>query len=107
MGAIDNALGWNKLSWTKRILIAIPIAGAFIGWQYYNKSQEAKAMKAEMLAMCSGEADCIEAVEKHAATCFDEHYRMGRRSQGVLMDEFVGCVNENSGTEFFISVPQE
>jgi predicted negative regulator of RcsB-dependent stress response len=107
VGAIDNALGWNKLSWTKKILIAIPIVGALIGWQYYNKSQEAKATKAEMLTMCSGEAACIEAVEKYAASCFDEHYHMGRRSQGVLMDDFVACVNKSSGTDFFVSVPKE
>ncbi len=107
MGAIDNALGWNKLSWTKKILIAIPIVAAFIGWQYYTKSQEAKETKAEMLTMCEGDAACIDAVEKYAASCFDEHYRMGRRSQGVLMDEFVGCVNKSSGTDFFVSVPKE
>ena len=107
MGAIDNALGWNKLSWTKKILIAIPLVAAFVGWQYYNKSQEAKETKAKMLAMCGGEAPCVEAVEKYAASCFDEHYRMGRRSQGVLMDEFVACVNKSSGTEFFVAVKEE
>jgi len=107
VGAIDNALGWNKLSWTKKILIAIALVAAFAGWQYYNKGQEAKEMKAEMLGMCAGEAACVEAVEKYAASCFDEHYRMGRRSQGVLMEEFVACVNKSSGTDFFVSVPKE
>ena len=107
MGAIDNALGWNKLSWTKKILIGIALAAAFIGWQFYNKGQEAKSTKAEMLTMCEGEAACIDAVEKYAASCFDEHYRMGRRSQGVLMEEFVACVNKSSGTDFFVSVPKE
>ena len=107
MGAIDNALGWNKLSWTKKILIAVPIVAAFVGWQYYNKSQEARETKAEMLTMCAGDAACVDAVEKYAASCFDEHYRMGRRSQGVLMDEFVGCVNQSSGTDFFVSVKKE
>lgn len=108
MGAIDNALGWNKLSWTKKILIAIPIVAAFAGWQYYQKGKEAKEMKANMLSMCTGKAAaCAEAVEKYAAQCFDEHYHMGRRRQGVLMDEFVGCVNKNSGTDFFVSVKKE
>ena len=106
MSAIDNALGWNKLSWTKKILIAIPLVAAFAGWQYYTKNQEGKEMKARMVAMCAGEASCLEAVEKYAASCFDHHYHMGRRSQGVLMDEFVACVNKSSGTEFFASVPQ-
>lgn len=107
MGAIDNALGWNKLSWPVKIAIGLAVAGAFMGWQYYNKSQEAKEMKATMLAMCESEAPCVEAVEKYAASCFDEHYRMGRRSQGVLMDDFVACVNKSSGTDFFVSVPKE
>ena len=33
--------------------------------------------------------------------------RMGRRRQGVKMDEFVACVNRSSGTDFFVSVPKE
>ena len=107
MGAIDDALGWNKLSWTKKILIAIPIVGALVGWQYYTKGQEAKETKARMLTMCAEEAACVEAVEKYAASCFDEHYHMGRRSQGVLMDDFVACVNKSSGTDFFVSVKKE
>jgi hypothetical protein len=105
MGAIDNAFGWNNLSWTKKTLIAIPLVGAFAGWQYYSKSQESKEMKARMITMCEGEAACLAAVEQHAAGCFDENYRMGRRSQGVKMEEFVTCVNTRSGTQFFQSVP--
>jgi hypothetical protein len=107
MGSIDDALGWNKLSWTKKILIAIPIVGAMVGWQYYTKGQEAKEMKARMLTMCTGEGPCMDAVEKYAASCFDAHYRMGRHTQGVLMDEFVACVNKSTGTDFFVSVPKE
>jgi hypothetical protein len=106
MGDIDNKLfGWDKLSWPKRILIAIPLVAAFAGWQYYTKSKEAKEMKAEMITMCGGETACAAAVEQHAAACFDENYRMGRRSQGVKMEEFVSCVNSRSGTQFFESVP--
>ena len=107
MGAIDDKLGWNKLSWPKKIVIAIALAAAFAGWQYYTKGKEAKEMKANMLSMCAGETACLEAVEKYAASCFDEHYKMGRRRQGVLMDDFVACVNKSSGTDFFVSVPKE
>ena len=107
MGAIDDKLGWNKLGWPAKIAIGIAVAGAFIGWQYYNKGQESKETKAKMLTMCAGEAACVEAVEKYAASCFDEHYKMGRRSQGVLMDDFVACVNKSSGTDFFVSVKEE
>ena len=107
MGAIDNALGWNKLGWPMKIVIGIAVAAAFAGWQYYNKGQEAKETKAKMLAMCAGEAACVDAVEKYEAECFDKHYRMGRRSQGVKMDEFVACVNQSSGTDYFVSTPKE
>jgi len=64
-------------------------------------------MKAQMLEMCGGEAPCVAAVQQHAETCFNSHYRMGRRSQGVKMDEFVACVNERSGTEFFSTSPSD
>jgi len=32
---------------------------------------------------------------------------MGRRSQGVQMDQFVACVNDRSGTQFFSSAPTD
>jgi hypothetical protein len=101
------AFDWNELSWPKRIAIAVPIFGAGVGWQYYTKGQEAVEMKAQMVAMCEGEAPCVAAVEQHAETCFNDNYRMGRRSQGVKMDEFVACVNDHSGTQFFISEPSD
>lgn len=107
MSAIDNMLGWNKLSWPKKILIATPILAAVIGWQYYNKNQEAAETRARMLAMCEGEARCIAAVEQHAEACFKDNYRIGRRSQGVKMEQFIACVNERAGEELFVAVPKE
>ena len=104
---IDDALGWNKLSWTKKILIAIPLVGAFAGWQYYTKGKEQKETRAEMISMCGGEAKCVAAVEKYEEQCFNDHYHMGRRSQGVKMDEFVTCVNQQAGEELFVAVPKE
>ena len=105
MGSIDDALGWNKLGWPAKIAIAAVLVAAFAGWQYYTKSKDSKEMTARMVTMCGGEAACLAAVEQHAAACFDENYRMGRRSQGVKMEEFVACVNSRSGTQFFESVP--
>jgi predicted negative regulator of RcsB-dependent stress response len=107
MGAIDNWLGWDKLSWTRKILIAIPIVAAVIGWQYYTKNQEAAETKTKMLAMCEGEQKCIAAVEQYEDTCFKDHYHMGRRSQGVKMEEFVACVNQHAGEELFVAVPKQ
>ena len=107
MGALDNMLGWNKLGWPAKIAIAVPIIAAVIGWQYYNKGKEAKQMKADMITMCEGDTPCVAAVEQHAETCFNNNYRMGRRSQGVRMEEFVACVNQRSGTEFFGTTPRD
>jgi len=90
----------------KRILIAIPVAAALFGWQYYSKNQEGKEARAEMIQMCGDEADCVAAVEKYAETCFGDAYQFGRRS-GVDMDKFVACVNKHAGQQFFVSVPAE
>jgi hypothetical protein len=98
---------WNNLSWPQKIAIAIPIVGAVIGWNYYNKGQEGTQMKADMLSMCDGETPCIAAVEQHAEACFNDNYHMGRRRQGVKMDEFVACVNQRSGTDFFSTTPSD
>lgn len=104
---IDDALGWNKLSWPKKIMIVIPLVAAFAGWQYYQKGKESKEMKAQMVGMCGDDKACVDAVDKYAETCFGDNYRMGRRSQGVKMDEFVACVNQHAGAEIFVSVPKQ
>jgi len=94
---------WDNLSWGKKILVAIPVAGALFAWQAYDRSSEAKSTKAEMIQMCDGEQPCVAAVEQHAEVCFKDNYKMGKRS-GIRMDDFVKCVNERSGTDFFTSV---
>jgi len=91
----------------KKILIAIPLLALFMGWQYYNKNKESKETRAEMIRMCDGDTRCISAVEKYEESCFDDHYHMGRRSQGVKTDEFVACINQHAGEEFFVSVPKQ
>jgi hypothetical protein len=105
MGVFNDLLNWEKVSWPKRIAIAIPFVAAFIGWQYYSKHKESQQTKAEMLAMCEGETRCLDAVEKYAEACFGDNYRMGRRSQGVKTEEFVACINKNAGEQLFVSTP--
>jgi hypothetical protein len=107
MGIIHDLSNWEKVSWPKRIAIAIPIAAAFIGWQYWSKSQENKENHANMVAMCGDDAECVAAVNQFADTCFDENYHMGRRQQGVNADEFVACVNQHAGKELFVAEPAE
>ena len=90
----------------KRILGGIAVAGALLGWQFYDRSSEAKKTHAERIAMCDGEAHCVETVDKHAETCFSENYKFGRSGQ-IDMDKFVACVNQQAGEELFVSVPKE
>jgi HAD superfamily hydrolase (TIGR01509 family) len=83
MGIVNDLFNWEKVSWPKRIAIAIPFLAAFIGWQYWSKGNDLKKNHAEMIAMCGKDTECLEAVDKYADKCFDENYHMGRRSQGV------------------------
>lgn len=105
MGIIHDLFNWEKVSWPKRIAIAIPFAAAFIGWQYWSKSQENKENHVKMVAMCGTDQECVAAVNQFADTCFDENYHMGRRHQGVKTEEFVACVNQHAGKEFFVAEP--
>jgi hypothetical protein len=101
MSAIDNWLGWDKLSWPKKILIALPLLAAVLGWQYYSRNNEAAETHAKMIGMCGDDKACVAAVDQYSEACFKDNYSMGRRRQGVRMDDFVSCVNEKSGVQHF------
>lgn len=105
MGIVNDLFNWEKVSWPKRIAIAIPFLAAFIGWQYWSKGNDLKKNHADMVAMCGKDTECLEAVDKYADKCFDENYHMGRRRQGVKTEEFVTCVNQESGAELFVTEP--
>ena len=104
---IDIYLHWDQQTWTTRIIATVPVLVLVFGWMYYDKTSERGEMHTNMVAMCEGDQSCLAAVNQHADMCFDDHYRMGRHSHGVRMDEFVQCVNEKSGTQFFRSVKAE
>jgi hypothetical protein len=101
MSVIDTLLNWDKLSWPKRIMIGLPFAAVVIGWMYYSRNQNAQETHEKMLAMCGGDTACVDAVNKYADECFKDHYHMGRYRQGVRTEEFVSCVNQKSGGQFF------
>jgi len=93
--------------WRTRLLIGLPLAAAVLGYQFYQKGETATEVKAQMLEICAGEAACMAAVNEHSDACFDSHYKMQRRNTGLRMDEFVACVNERGGGDFFASVAAE
>jgi len=99
----DIYLHWDQQSWKTRIIATIPVLALVFGWMYYDQYKEGKEMHARMIGMCDSDASCIAAVNEHADSCFSDHYHMGRRKHGVRIDDFVSCVNEKSGTQFFIA----
>ena len=90
----------------QRILWGIVAVGALFAWQMYDRRSEAKKTREEMVGMCEGDQACIDTVKKHAEHCFSENYKFGRRN-GIDMDKFVACVNQQAGEELFVSVPAE
>jgi hypothetical protein len=94
MGMLDD------MSWGKRILVAIPVVAGLFAWQTYDRAKEAKSTKATMVQMCADDKPCLAAVEQYAEVCFKDNYKMGKRS-GIRTDDFVKCVNQRSGSEFF------
>lgn len=104
---IDIYLHWDQQTWTTKIIAVIPVLALVFGWMYYDKNKESQETHAQMIGMCAGEQACIAAVNQYADSCFGDHYHMGRRSHGVRMDEFVQCVNEKSGTQFFSVVKKD
>jgi hypothetical protein len=101
MSVIDNLLGWDKLSWPKRLMIGLPLAGVVLGWMYYDRNKEAAETHATMITMCGDDTACVAAVNQYAEVCFKDNYSMGRRRQGVRTDDFVDCVNTKSGVQHF------
>ncbi len=91
----------------KKILLVIAVVPLFLGWQYYRKSQKLEETLAEMTEMCGDDSSCRVAVKRHAEDCFEANYEIKRYGSGIKMDEFVACVNDEAGSELFVSVPAE
>lgn len=80
----------------------IGVVAAF-GFKFHSKASTAKEVKQEMIAVCSSDQDCTKAVNTHFKSCFDNSYRMGSRRRASSLDtqKLAGCINSNSGVEFF------
>ncbi len=86
-----------------RLLSGVAIAGALIGFRFYNRSQTEAEVRAQLIEICEDDASCAQAVETHYEGCFEESYSLGSRRRSGSMDAttLVSCLNTRSGEEHF------
>ena len=90
----------NKLG---RFAFAIVGFSAALGFKFYNKSATAKEVKGEMMAICSTDSGCQNALKNHFKECFDSSFRMGGRRRSSSLDtvKLSSCINRNAGANYF------
>lgn len=83
--------------------LGLMVAGALIGFKFYNKSETHDSMKAGLIKSCAKDAACVAAVKKHFDTCFEQTYDLGgkHRAAGIKPEAFLGCFNAQAGVEHF------
>jgi hypothetical protein len=89
----------------KRAAIGILGVAILFGVKFFNKSSDGKAVKAQLVALCEGDAKCTQSVEAHFDACFDSAYKLGgrRRSSHVESGQLVECLNSRAGRPYFAS----
>ncbi|MGB5634254.1 MAG: hypothetical protein WBM44_25520 [Waterburya sp.] len=87
----------------KKVGTVAIVVTVILGLKFHSKASTAKEVEQEMIAICSSDQDCTKAVNTHFKSCFDDSYSMGsrRRSSSLDTQKLVGCINSNSGVEFF------
>jgi hypothetical protein len=87
----------------KRLLIGVVTVAALLGMKFYNKASAHDKVRARLVELCEGEAQCLAAVETHFDSCFEQSYKMGgrHRSASLNFDAFVSCMNSRAGKPYF------
>lgn len=87
----------------KRLAGAVLGVMAVLGMKFYNKASAHDDVKARLVELCEGDAQCQAAVATHYEACFDSSYKMGGRRQSSSLDlkTLVRCVNTRAGEEYF------
>jgi hypothetical protein len=93
----------------KRLLAGLVAAAALIGMKFYNKASTHDDVKARLVELCAGDAECQAAVNTHFEACFESSYKMGgrRQSSRLDVDAFVKCVNTKAGQPYFVASNEE
>ena len=86
-----------------RLIGGIVVFGAVIGLKFYNKSSASSEVQAHLVKLCSGDAQCEQAVATHFDACFESSYKMGGRRTSSRLEgaELVKCINARSGKPYF------
>jgi hypothetical protein len=70
--------------------------------RFYNKASAHDDVRARLIELCAGDAQCQGAVQAHYDGCFDSAYGGGSRAASRLdASALVSCVNKRSGEEYF------
>jgi hypothetical protein len=88
----------------KRLAGALVAVVAILGMKFYTKTSTHNEVKARLIELCAGDAECVAAVDQHYDACFDASYKMGgrRQSSRLDVDAFVKCVNSRSPQPYFV-----
>ena len=76
---------------------------AIVGFKFWNRNSDEKKFHKEMVELCEGDPECIEAVETHFDVCFSDSYSMGGRRRAAHLDvqKMVDCINQKAGKTYF------
>ena len=88
----------------KKFGISMIIAGSFLGWEFYDKSQTATKVKQSMIDVCSQENGCISAINNYFDDCFNYSYDLGGRHRSASLDgdKLASCINSKAGSTYFV-----
>jgi hypothetical protein len=91
-----------------RLLGALLTIATIFGIRVYNKQSTASEVKARLVALCTGDSECMASVETHFDACFDEAYSVASRRQDgqKVAQSLVRCLNQKSGEEYFVATKQ-
>lgn len=91
-----------------RLLGALLTIATIFGIRVYNKQSTASEVKARLVSLCSGDADCVGSVETHFDACFEDAYSLASRRQDAqkVAQSLVQCLNQKSGEEYFVASKQ-
>jgi len=88
-----------------RLLGAVLSIATVFGIRVYNKQSTASEVKERLVALCSGDSECVASVETHFDACFEDAYSLASRRQDgeKVARSLVTCLNQKSGEEYFVA----
>ena len=87
----------------KRIGLGVVSIIVVVGFKFWNKAESHDSIKDQLIELCSGDSDCVLAVEQNFDRCFEHNYSIGgrRRSGSLNENSFLNCFNTIAGKQYF------